>query len=338
TQKFDVTGQLVQMRVASGTGISGIEDLTIQGNAQIDEIQTSQPGQVPLKLRGEAVELRGGTTPDAIVHVVGTPAQISARGLSLNGDAIHLHRGENRVWIDGPGEATFPLPQKIEPAGRPIEPPQSMRVTWQKKMNFDGNTIRLEQDVQARTPTQLVLCGSLDATITERIDFSNPGVSNKVGLSEMKLDGGVYLENRTLDLTGQQTSFDTLETPNLYLNQVTGAMRAVGRGKLLTIRKGAIKLPGAPVPGAPADGAAPAEDTNRLTHLLVSFHRGMTGDMNTRTVQFEQNVETVYTKIPDWKDRLTIEMIDQRGLAALGEQGILMTSDAMQVAQVIPPQ
>jgi hypothetical protein len=348
TQKFDVSGQLVQMRVAAGGRVNGVEDLTIQGSAQIDEIQTSQPGQVPLKLRGEAVELRGGTTPDAIVHVVGQPAQISARGLSLNGDAIHLHRGENRVWIDGPGEATFPLPQKIAPPDRPVEPPQFMRVTWQKRMNFDGQTIRLEQDVQARTPTQLVLCGLLDATITERIDFANPTMSQKVGLAEMKLDGGVYLENRTLDERGEQTSFDTLETPNLYLNQITGKMQAVGRGKLLTLRKGSIKIPGAQLPGAPLPGAPmppagnpgaapPASDENQLTHLLVSFERGMTGDLNRRTVQFEQNVETVYTKLADWRDRLTIEMVNKGGLASLGEEGILMTSDVLQVAQMVPP-
>lgn len=332
-QKFDVTGQLVQMRVANGGEVNGVEDLTIQGNASIDEIQTSQPGQSPLKLRGEAVELRGGTTPDAIVHVVGQPAKISARGLSLQGDAIHLHRGENRVWIDGPGDATFPLPQKIPPPGRPVEPPEFMRVTWQRKMNFDGQTIHLEEDVQARTATQLVLAGQLAASITERIDFAQPQVNGKVGLAEMKLDGGVYLENRTLDELGQQTSFDTLETPNLYINQLTGAMKAYGKGKLLTIRKGAIKVPGAPLPAAPAA----AGDDKTLTHLLVSFQRGMAGDLNKRTVQFEQNVETVYTRVADWRDRLTIEMIDQRGLPALGEQGILMTSDTMQVAQVIPP-
>lgn len=342
-QKFDVSGQLVQMRIANGK-VSGVEDLTIQGNAQIDEIQTAQPGQAPVKLRGEAVELRGGTTPDAIVHVVGQPAKISARGLSLQGDAIHLHRGENRVWIDGPGDATFPLPQKIAPPGRPVDRPttpdgpQFMRVTWQRRMNFDGQTIHLEEDVQARTATQLVLCGTLDALITERIDFANPQTDQKIGLAEMKLDGGVYLENRTLDELGQQTSFDTLETPNLYINQLTGAMKAVGRGKLLTIRKGAIKVPGAPEMPAPAAGAPAKEADNTLTHLLVSFQRGMVGDMNRRTVQFEQNVETIYTRVADWRDRLTIEMIDQRGLSALGEQGILMTSDAMQVAQVIPPQ
>jgi len=333
-QKFDVSGQLVQLRVASGEGVNGVEDLTIQGNASIDEIQTSQPGQAPLKLRGEAVELRGGTTPDAIVHVVGQPAKISARGLSLQGDAIHLHRGENRVWIDGPGDATFPLPQKIPPAGRPVEPPEFMRVTWQRKMNFDGQTVHLEEDVQARTATQLVLCGQLDASINERIDFARPQLEGKVSLAEMKLDGGVYLENRTLDETGQQTSFDTLETPNLYINQLTGAIRAIGKGKLLTIRKGSIQVPGAPIPAAPAPGG---NDANLLTHLLVSFQRGMAGDLNKRTVQFEQNVETVYTRVADWRDRLTIEMIDQRGLPALGEQGILMTSDTMQVAQVVPP-
>ncbi|WP_254506835.1 hypothetical protein [Anatilimnocola floriformis] len=333
-QKFDVTGQLVQMRVANGEGVNGVEDLTIQGNASIDEIQTTMPGVAPLKLRGEAVELRGGTTPDAIVHVVGQPAKISARGLSLQGDAIHLHRGENRVWIDGPGDATFPLPQKIPPPGRPVEPPEYMRVTWQRRMNFDGQTVHLEEDVQARTATQLVLCGMLDASITERIDFSQPQIGSKVGLAEMKLDGGVYLENKTLDLAGQQTSFDTLETPNLYINQLTGAIRAIGKGKLLTLRKGAIAVPGAPMPAAPAAGGG-AELP--LTHLLVSFQRGMAGDMNKRTVQFEQNVETVYTRVADWRDRLTIEMIDQRGLPALGEQGILMTSDTMQVAQVVPP-
>lgn len=354
-QKFDVSGQLVQMRIANGK-VSGVEDLTIQGGAQIDEIQTSSPGQAPVKLRGEAVELRGGTTPDAIVHVVGQPAKISARGLSLQGDAIHLHRGENRVWIDGPGDATFPLPQKITPPGgpldRPLTPPvarpanepvvrpsdtatpEFMRVTWQRRMNFDGQTIHLEEDVQARTTTQLVLCGTLDAMITERIDFADPRTDQKVGLAEMKLDGGVYLENRTLDELGQQTSFDTLETPNLYINQLTGAMKAVGRGKLLTIRKGAIKVPGAPEQPAPA-AAAP---DGSLTHLLVSFQRGMTGDLNRRTVQFEQNVESIYTRVADWRDRVTIEMIDQRGLSALGEQGILMSSDAMQVAQVVPPQ
>ena len=337
-QKFDVSGQLVQMRVANGEGVNGVEDLTIQGNASIDEIQTTQPGQAPLKLRGEAVELRGGTTPDAIVHVVGQPAKISARGLSLQGDAIHLHRGENRIWIDGPGDATFPLPQKIPPPGRPVEPPEYMRITWQRKMNFDGQTVHLEEDVQARTTTQLVLCGQLDASISERIDFAHPQVASKVSLAEMKLDGGVYLENKTLDLAGQQTSFDTLETPNLYINQMTGAIRAVGKGKLLTIRKGAIAVPGAPVPppgATPAPGAGGGELP--LTHLLVSFQRGMVGDINKRTVQFEQNVETVYTRVADWRDRLTIEMIDQRGLPALGEQGILMTSDTMQVAQVIPP-
>jgi hypothetical protein len=345
-QKFDVSGQLVQMRIANGGTVNGVEDLTIQGNASIDELQTSQPGQTPIKLRGEAVELRGGTTPDAIVHVVGQPAKISARGLSLQGDAIHLHRGENRVWIDGPGDATFPMPQKIPPAGRPVDPPQFMRVTWQRKMTFDGNTIHLEEDVQARTPTQLVLCGLLDATLTERIDFANPRQDQKPELAELKLDGGVYLENRTLDVAGLQTSFDTLETPNLYINQVTGAMRAVGRGKLLTIRKGNIKFPGAdgPLPAGVPPAAGPAgappavgADDNQLTHLLVSFQRGMTGDLNRRTVQFEQNVETIYTKVPDWRDRLTIEMLDQRGLAALGEQGILMTSDAMQVAQMLGP-
>lgn len=347
-QKFDVSGELVQMRVANGE-VSGVEDLTIQGNATIDEVQTSQPGQSPLKLRGEAVELRGGTSADAIVHVVGQPAKISARGLSLQGDAIHLHRSDNRVWIDGPGDATFPLPQKIPPPGRPVEPPQYMRVTWQRRMTFDGQTVHLEEDVQARTPTQLVLCGLLDATINERIDFSNPQQDQKVSLAELKLDGGVYLENRTLDEAGQQTSFDTLETPNLYVNQITGAMKAVGKGKLLTIRKGKIEIPGAPVgvgvpplggaaAGGDVAGGPGAKDDHLLTHLLVSFQRGMTGDLNRRTVQFEQNVETIYTKVPDWRDRLTVEMIDQRGLAALGDQGILMTSDAMQVTQGLPPE
>lgn len=86
--------------------------------------------------------------------------------------------------------------------------------------------------------------------------------------------------------------------------------------EVLTIRKGAIKVPGALDPRS----TCRTGDDNTLTHLLVSFQRGMVGDMNKRTVQFEQNVETVYTP-----RRRLARSVDHRDDRSAGTRGTRRT-------------
>lgn len=109
-QKFHVSGGLIQMQLALRGQSGDLEDLTIRGQATIDEVRTPQQGQVPIRIRGHILQLRHGTQPDATIDITGQPAELGGRGLWLAGGHIHIHRGRNDLVIDGPGEATWPAP------------------------------------------------------------------------------------------------------------------------------------------------------------------------------------------------------------------------------------
>src|SRR5262249_23318787 len=156
---------------------------------------------------------------------------------------VQLHRGENRMWIDGPGEATLPAPAEQTPeaglpaaAGsrqrtelRPVPvpatgPPQKVHIVWQEGMLFDGLTAHLRGDVTARTATQRSVSQTLDATLTQRIDMAVNSIRQKPQLAKLHLDGGVFIENQGLDEQGQQNSLDLMQVPQLTLDWTTGML------------------------------------------------------------------------------------------------------------------
>jgi hypothetical protein len=109
-QKFYVSGGLIQMQLVLRGQTGDLEDLTIRGQATVEEVRTEQPGQAPIRIRGHVLQLRHGTQPHATIDITGQPAELGGRGLWLAGGHIHIHRGRNELVIDGPGEATWPAP------------------------------------------------------------------------------------------------------------------------------------------------------------------------------------------------------------------------------------
>ena len=81
-QKFHVGGSKIQMQAVVRGRLFDLEDLNIEGQAAIDEIRTPEPGQEPIRLRGDLLELRQGTKPEAMIQVSGKPAEVSGRGIS----------------------------------------------------------------------------------------------------------------------------------------------------------------------------------------------------------------------------------------------------------------
>ncbi|MBW8883624.1 MAG: hypothetical protein JF612_02365, partial [Planctomycetia bacterium] len=107
-QKFPAGGGKMQLRAVVRGRTFELEDLNIDGHAMIDETRTPEPGQEPMFMRGDLLELRQGTSPDATIQVSGHPAEVGGRGMWLAGGKIQVLRGKNEVRIDGPGEATMP--------------------------------------------------------------------------------------------------------------------------------------------------------------------------------------------------------------------------------------
>ncbi|MGV3605826.1 MAG: hypothetical protein ACO1RA_05415 [Planctomycetaceae bacterium] len=183
-QKYFVKGNLVQMNLLRANPTSPnpaaqqpqVEDLTIRGAVEVNEIPADRSlMEGALRVLADSVTLRKGSTPDALMTIAGDPAQVSARGLSLAGGKIHLHRGKNSVWVDGPGEAALPFPQdskrSVETSGN--ESSTRVRITWQGGLTFDGLKLRLERNVETRTETQFIAAEILDMELVNRVDFAN---------------------------------------------------------------------------------------------------------------------------------------------------------------------
>jgi len=337
-QKFSVVGELVQMQIARDGQRTALEDLTISGGVEI--VETPVPGstEAPLRIKGDTLQLRDGATDNAKLEVRGQPAEVSARGLTMTGPSIHLHRGENRLWIDGPGKATLPVPSEK----KSIEPPppveaEMMNVFWRRSMTFDGTTAVLVGEVQATSKTQRALSETLEVTLARPIDFSNPEPQGETDVARLRFDGGVDLENTTLDPLGERTSVEQLQVRNLSIDRKTGALKADGPGWLTSIRKGGAESlttgpgqVGAPLPLTASDGG-------ELTHLHIEFRGGISGDTNKHDISFHDQVRAIYASVKDWDTRITMRDLDRAGLAALGEKGVLLSSDRLTVREMTMP-
>lgn len=351
-QKFGVRGGLIQMQVQVQGRELALEDLTIRERAKIDEVRTAEPGQEPIHLAGDRLELQRGTTPQATIEVTGNPAEVGGRGMSLIGEKINVLRGENRVWIDGPGEATLPVPEgdslPLGPPGtapRPVRepglqippgPPKKLHLVWQHGLNFNGQTVRLEGEVVGRTATQLVKARTLDATLSRPIDMNATGARDPVELGRLHLDGGVYLLNSGFDERGQKISHDQLQAKNLTIDRLAGTLNADGPGWVNSVRRMAGGFPGAAA-GREASPPAPMPPDTRsgepsLTSIHIEFERRIVGDLARREITFQHNIRTTYSPTSDF-----MKPIVARTPEDLGEQGVLMTSDKLIVTEMLLP-
>ncbi len=116
-QQFRFAGAQVQVRFTMHADQSELSDVLLEGNAELREAKTAKPDEKPLIATGDRLQLSGGDSPDSQVSVVGTPAYVEARGMSLTGANIQLQRRSNRLWVDGAGRMTMPSRRRAAQAG-----------------------------------------------------------------------------------------------------------------------------------------------------------------------------------------------------------------------------
>ncbi len=336
-QQFTVVGELVQMQIARDGQRTALEDLTISGGVEIVETPAAGSTEAPLRIKGDELQLRDGATDNAKLAVRGKPAEVSARGLTMTGPAIHLHRGENRLWIDGPGKATLPVPSEKKSIEPPPAEPEKMNVFWQRSMTFDGSTAVLVGEVQATSSKQRALSETLEVTLAQPIEFNNPQAQGSTDVARLRFDGGVDLENTSLGPMGERVSVEQLQVRNLLIDRRTGALKADGPGWLTSVRTGGAEALATGPGQVAAPIALPAGNAGELTHLHIEFRGGITGDVNKHEISFQEQVRAIYASVPDWDTRITMKDLDQGGLAALGEKGALLSSDQLTVREMTMP-
>jgi hypothetical protein len=347
-QKFDLVGDLIQMQIVRQGDVMELEDLMIRGHVSLDETRTTEPGQRPIRIRGDSLELRGGVTGPGKIDIVGSPAEVGGRGLSLAGGEVHVLRSENRLWIDGPGEAKLPAAVNLgvpglasggrEPSAGAAQTNRlanEVHVVWQDGFTFDGQTAEMLGEVQARTATQVVSARRLEASLNRRIDFTMPAGANDADLARVVFDGGVYLVSRSLNEHEEQTAYDQVQAQNFIMDRAAGTIHADGPGWVSSHRLATAGLPGGPLPGAPPvapppSGAALAPP--KLNYVRIEFKGAIEGLIEKRQFEFQRQVRTIFSPVNDWNERVDFQKLDD-----LSEQGLLMTSDKLTVIEMNPP-
>jgi hypothetical protein len=353
-QKFHVGGEKIQLRAIVRGQVFDLDNLDIEGKADILETRTPAPNQEPFFARGDWLQLRQGSVPAATtVELKGQPAEIGGRGMSLKGRTIELERGKNEVRINGLGEAVIPakgsgfgptngmMPGMVgaipaaAPAG-PANPAEKLNIVWQDGLVFDGQTARFAGNVEMRTTEQVANAPVLEVMLNQRMDFLATAAPTQPELARVILDGqttGIYLRNEGHDESGQIVSREQLRARALQFDQLAGKLHVAGPGWVSSVRKQGA---GMGVPGLPgqvdANRVQQAEGNANLMSVHVAFEKEIVGDLAARQIEFRQQVETTYSPAKDYADVIAADTI-----ANLSERMLLMTSDTLTVTEFLQP-
>jgi hypothetical protein len=290
---YSVAGERIRLQLLSGERGTEIEDITIDGRARFGESQAAQPGELPLLVTGEQIEVLRANALDTTVAVSGKPAEVGARGMVISGDIVRLDKKTNLVWIDGPGRMTLPMNQSVAtnlwpgtseprdpmrqpggqpaPAARPTAPADPLYVTWKDRMTFDGFTAHFEHSIVGESTARRFRTDSLDVSLRRRIDFSQPQMDERAEIEEILCRDGIWMESRSFDPLDPRklVAIDRMLARNLTINETTGNILGEGPGELTSVR---IDSPESTQPAA-----AHLTTTAQVTTPATSAGAGRTG-------------------------------------------------------------
>ncbi len=356
-RKLLASGDLIRGQVLLAAGQHNLEELSLEGQVQLIEQPAANAADADgFDIRGDQLQITRPTRFDARAIISGRPAEVRSSRLNLEGPLIEFDRGRNRVAVDGGGRLTVPAaggaglgdlglisgraPRQPVPSAAASNEP--LAITWQGRMDFDGQTARFVDRVETGTGGTELKAGSLDCVFSQPIDFSRqrqpqPPAQTQNDIARIACGNGVRIISRTqADDDGLLVSHEQLFVRDLFFDRLTGDVRGTGPGRLTSTRRGdgslplgTPALPGGPTPPPPA--AATPEKKPGLTYLGVDFQRGFTGNLTRRQMEFQQRVETIWGPVPTWEDSLDLH--SPNGLA---EGVVAVTSDVLGVGQTPP--
>jgi hypothetical protein len=343
-QRWHVSGDLLNVQARFQAGQTEVTEVTLDGDARCAELpMPTLPGQpLPQKppqllvITGEQFHLMQPTPESATVEITGRPAQVVTQGMTLVGGnekqtgTIHLHRATNHLWIPGEGSLTLPVDQDME--GRKLAKPQSLTVTWQGKMDFDGLTARFQKDVVAKNDEAMLKTPDMQVVFNEPVRFDGSREGTRPQIERLICRQGVDLDHQQKQ-GSKWLSWDRMKAKDLTYEYSSGDMEAHGPGSITRTwvddGSSSVALPaGPPKKGQAAKPAAPAKPRTRLLYLHATFDDKMTGNQRRETVVLHRRVEAVYGPVLRWQST-----IDPNYRERLGQEGFVLNCDQLLVAR-----
>ncbi len=295
-RRFEVRGERLQIDVALFGKRQEIDQVLLEGQIRCRNLSTD-PREFPVEVTGDQLRLSQPSRQGGLAVIVGRPATIHAQQMTLSGGNIHLDRDQNQMWIEGPGSAEAPLPQRFAAVGG--RGPAMADMNWDQGMRFDGKTLLCQGSVLIQGPAQRIQADELAAMLTEPIDFGRASAAaRRLELHTVVATGMVALENQTSGDRGW-LAVDRAQVARLELNYAAEEVQGAGPGWVETVRRG--KSPA----GLPAAAGAD-RDTDGLNYLRVNFEQGFDGGLARRELSFRGRVRSIMGPVDDWNDRLQV--------------------------------
>ena len=323
SSRFKVEGKSIRVKLHRTADATSVRDITINGGVYFSQAQVQQSTTQPLVVMGDQLTVENVDSDATLLTIHGAPARVHARGMTLAGNDILMNRATNRVWINGQGWMT--LPEQAagqmslfggQSSGGPVA------VHWLGGLDFDGTTIRIRRGVEIRTEVQESTADALDLKLDRHIDMGDTTGSGEVAAREVRLAGNVVM-HQNLVRGNRKFAVETLHVQKVTVDLRSGDLNAKGPGWLSSVRRRSAE-----------DGAIPARQVsvaneNELTYLHIDFARGIDGNVHHRQLQFFDQVRAVSGPVRHWESKL-----DGTNADALGPQGVLLSCDAMTVAEL----
>lgn len=330
-RRFEVVGRLLRVRALLGGPQIELSHLLVLDDVVFREVQTALPGEKPMLVAGNLLEVSNAAEKNATVKIVGKPARFEARGLGLTGPNINLDRGKNLLWIDGPGRMDMPIPENVSDQTQ-FAPGGRLTVDWQKRMDFDGGTAKFEESVVASGPAQQLRTKRMEVELRRRIDFSQSFMPNDSEVEEIRCFGDVKMENRRHDDQRRLAAYDRMQVTDMAVNVRSGAVTAgPGWFNSVSLGKEEFSIGRKPPTAAKARNAAqPAKD--QLYCLTVKYQGSLTGNLFRRQLTFNTQVRTARAPVDDWNAMLNVYNPD-----SLGPNGVTLRCDKLSVVEMPTP-
>ena len=292
------------------------ELIAVHSEGKVEISQERVPGEKPLELEGDQVDLENQSLNHEIIHIFGSPAKIRDERFKLEGKEIHFNRGENRAWVNGSGWMKFPIPNQAKIPGLEGAANRDLNVHWDEFMNFDGLKAEFVGRVEAKLGLAIMHCEKMEVQLLERLSFqsttleSNPALKIIHCHENVRFENSTYFEKKLIDkYRGRVGEFEW--------NHSKGDVIAQGPGEVQLWRRQQKGSSGfAPKDTIQANRPIPVEiaewDYTRIQFegkLTGHVDGNLSGSSERQTATIDDRVEVIHGPV-----RLPNEKVDQDNL------------------------
>lgn len=331
-RSYNINADTLNAKITVRDGNMAVQALDARGELLFRESAVASVGTQPLVVRGRELTVRKADTPAAEIALKGTPASITAQGMSINALEIQVNRGTSGAMINAPGQLQIPMNRDL--MGEPLADPEVLEITWQGGMNLTNDRVTFQGDVVARTSAGHLITNRLVAVLSQAIQFDGAAERDQIQLAQIECWEGAAAQFVQRDSIGT-TSVHKLFLESILANQLNGDIQGTGPGWLESVHLSTSETAMAPAfadvtPNANFATVAATRPAQHLRYLRIEFTKGVAGSLleRNRHVAVLGNVHAVYGPVDAWEQKLRIAPGE-----SLAPDTVYIESQKLQVAQ-----